>query len=123
MAASRAGARVLAARAAASDVSLHGGVRVALVPVSPHFLDLFAPFVSIPTRVHQVIRPVRLWRQNQFNEPEGIPPRPAPRPVVREQETVVPLQPLPMPVEAREHVGFSFPYVQPSPLQEGSQTP
>lgn len=59
MAASRAGARVLAARAAASDVSLHGGVRVALVPVSPHFLDLFAPFVSIPTRVHQVIRPVR----------------------------------------------------------------
>lgn len=60
MAASRAGARVLAASAAALGVSLHSGIWVALVSVPPHLLDLFAPFVSIPARVHQVICPV--WR-------------------------------------------------------------
>lgn len=46
--------------------SLHGGVRVALVSVPPHLLDLFAPFVSIPARVHQVIRPIRLQRQKRL---------------------------------------------------------
>lgn len=59
MAASRAGARVLAARAAAVGLSLHGGLWVALVSVPPHLLDLFAPFVSIAARVHQVVCPVR----------------------------------------------------------------
>lgn len=39
---------------------------MALVSVSPHLLDLFAPFVSIPTRVHQVIRPVRRVHEEGF---------------------------------------------------------
>lgn len=79
MAASRAGARVLAASAAALGVSLHSGIWVALVSVPPHLLDLFAPFVSIPARVHQVICPVWLQRQKPFNVLKGVPPRPAPQ--------------------------------------------
>lgn len=45
------------------QASLHSGIWVAMVSVPPHLLDLFAPFVSIPARVHQVIRPIRLQRQ------------------------------------------------------------
>lgn len=36
-------------------VLLHGTL---MVSVPPNLLDLFAPFVSVPTGVHQIVRPV-----------------------------------------------------------------
>lgn len=41
---------------------LYTRVLLFVVDLPPHFLDLLAPFISVSTRVHQVVGPVRLKR-------------------------------------------------------------